>query len=230
MSARILYAEDEPSMAIGLIDVLRAKGYDVDPVADGTAALAHAAAGGYDLLLLDVMMPGASGFDVLRTRRAAGDRTPVILLTARGDEVDRVLGFDLGVDDYVTKPFSVLELLGRIQAVLRRSAPPAAGPLTIGRATVDLAAHQVRRDGRVIELPARAAALLGALAARRGQVVSRDELIDAAWGRDADVNQRTVNNLMMKLRQALEDEPDAPRHLATIHGVGYRLEHDMSKS
>jgi DNA-binding response OmpR family regulator len=234
MSARLLYAEDEPSMAVGLLDVLRAKGYDVDAVADGDAALARAEAGGYDLLLLDVMMPGASGFDVLRRRRAAGDGTPVILLTARGGEVDRVLGFELGVDDYVTKPFSVLELLGRIQAVLRRSAGaagPGPGLLRVGRAEVDLAAHRVRRDGVTTELPARAVALLAALARERGRVVSRDALIDAAWGPDAAVNQRTVNNLVMRLRQALEDEPEAPRHLATIHGVGYRLEaEDMSKT
>ena len=236
MSARILYAEDEPSMALGLIDVLAAKGFAVDAVADGAAALARAEAGRYDLLLLDVMMPGASGFDVLRRRRAAGDRTPVILLTARSAEVDKVLGFELGVDDYVTKPFSVLELLGRIQAVLRRSAqaPPqdlAPGAVRIGSASVDLAAHQVRRAGVTVELPARAVAILAALLARRGQVVSRDDLIDAAWGPAAAVNQRTVNNLVMRLRQALEDEPEVPRWLATIHGVGYRLEaEDMTKT
>jgi DNA-binding response OmpR family regulator len=221
-------------MRKGLVDVLAVKGYQVDVAERGDEGLALARAGAYQLILLDVMLPGMSGFDVLKALRAEGLMTPVLMLTAQNTELDKVLGFELGVDDYVTKPFSLLELLGRIGALLRRGAPagePAGGPaegppeaLRFGPVTLDLRRYQASRDGQPIELPAKAFDVLGALARRKGEVVSRDDLIDEVWGKDEFINQRTVNNLVVRLRQAIEPDAEAPRYLKTVHGVGYRLD------
>jgi DNA-binding response OmpR family regulator len=229
---RLLIVEDEASMMRGLVDVLSAKGYAVESAITGDGGWAMASKGGYDLILLDVMLPGLSGFDVLRQLRAKGDRTPVILLTAKNTELDKVLGFELGVDDYVTKPFSMLELLGRIGAVLRR-AQPAAAPVSeapdlvrFGPVTVDLRRYTATSAAGVREMPAKAIAILRELIRQSGCVVSRDALIDAVWGQDEFINQRTVTNLVVKLRQAIEPDPDQPRYLKTVHGVGYRLDVD----
>lgn len=229
---RLLIVEDEASMMRGLVDVLSVKGYAVETATTGDGGWAMASQGGYDLLLLDVMLPGLSGFDVLRQLRAKGDRTPVILLTAKNTELDKVLGFELGVDDYVTKPFSMLELLGRIGAVLRRAAPVetgAAGPagqVRFGPVVVDLQRYTATTGDRSLELPAKAIAILSELVRHSGRVLSRDALIDAVWGQDEYINQRTVTNLVVKLRQAIEPDPDHPRYLKTVHGVGYRLDVD----
>lgn len=222
MSARILLVEDEPSLAMGLLDVLRVKGYQVDHVESGEAALAQA--GPYALVLLDAMLPGISGFDVLRKLRDRKSTAAVIMLTSRGTEMDRVLGFELGVDDYVTKPFSLLELLGRIGAVLRRGAPAVENRLQMGDVTVDLQSFQVHRGGQELTLPARGFDVLKVLAARSGQVISRDDLMDAVWGAEESITLRTLNNLMVKIRQAIEVNPEEPRYLKTVHGVGYRLD------
>jgi DNA-binding response OmpR family regulator len=226
---RILVIEDEPSMLKGLLDVLTVKGYDAQSAIRGDEGLAQIRAGTYQLILLDGMLPGLSGFEVLKAMRADGNRTPVIMLTARNTEMDKVLGFELGVDDYITKPFSVMELLGRIQAVLRRAAPAepthtSSNEIRFADVVVDQKAYSLQRAGQAVELPAKCFELLRVLYAKRGQVVSRDTLIDEVWGADEFINQRTVNNLVVKLRQAIEIDPETPRHLKTIHGVGYRLD------
>lgn len=229
---RILVVEDEPSMLKGLVDVLGIKGYDVASAVRGDDGLEMARAGGYALVILDGMLPGLSGFEVLKALRGEGNQTPVIMLTARNTEMDKVLGFELGVDDYVTKPFSIMELLGRIQAVLRRHAAVPAAPVAqapagaqrVGEAEVDFKAYSLKRAGTAVDVPAKAIDILKVLIARKGEVVSRDTLIDEVWGADEFINQRTVNNLVVKLRQAIEQDPETPRHLITVHGVGYRLD------
>lgn len=226
---RILLVEDEQSMLKGLMDVLAVKGYKAEAATRGDDGLARIREGGWDLVLLDGMLPGLSGFEVLTAMRAGGLKTPVIMLTARNTEMDKVMGFELGVDDYVTKPFSIMELLGRIQAVLRRAAPPEplatpSSEVRFGDVVADLKGYTLSRGGEPQELPAKCFALLGALHERRGEVVTRDALIDRVWGADEFINQRTVNNLVVKLRQAIEVDPEQPRYLKTIHGVGYRLD------
>lgn len=227
---RLLLIEDEDALATGLLDVLRVKGYEVDRESQGDEGLARALGGGYDLLLLDVELPELSGFEILKRLREAKDHTRVIMLTARKSEIDRVLGFELGVDDYVSKPFSLSELLGRIKAILRRSSgldepkETAKSELVLGAALVDVENFRVSREGEELKLPARAYAVLSHLLQRRGQVVERDDLIDAVWGAEECITQRTLNNLVVKIRQAIEAEPDNPSILKTVHGVGYRLE------
>jgi len=215
----ILLVEDEPAVAIGLVDVLRVKGYGVEHVTTGEEALAAPRA---DLILLDGTLPGMTGFDVLRELRQRGDHTPVIMLTARATEMDRVLGFELGVDDYVTKPFSLAELLGRIGAVLRRTQVVASSVLRLGPVSLDLERFTV--SGRDVTLPAKAFQILKLLASRSGQVVTRDELMDEVWGAEEAITLRTLNNLVVKIRQAIESNPEEPVFLKTVHGVGYRLD------
>lgn len=230
MTARLLLVEDEDSLAVGLVDVLAVKGYQVRRESRGDEGMARALEGGYNLLLLDAELPGASGFEILRAVRAKGDNVPVLMLTARKTEMDRVLGFELGADDYVTKPFSLLELLGRIAAILRRGgaaptpAAPSPKPLRLGQATLDLERFTAHRDGEPVALPSKAFDVLRVLLARQGKVVTRDVLIDEAWGTEVGVTLRTLNNVIVKIRQAIEPSPEDPRHLKTVHGVGYRLE------
>jgi DNA-binding response OmpR family regulator len=186
--------------------------------------------GRYDLVVLDVMLPDLDGFEVCRRIRASrgpARRVPVIMLSARGAELDRVRGLELGADDYVTKPFSLMELLARVASVLRRAtggdgAEPVG--LAFGDIAIDLAGQVARRAGKRVELPSRAFAILKVFARRPGEVVSRDVLLDEAWGYDDYPNTRTVDNHLVKLRRALEDEPDKPRWLVTVHGAGYKLD------
>jgi DNA-binding response OmpR family regulator len=226
MSARILVVEDEALMLQGLRHLLAGRGYEVIEAVTGPEALIKASAARPDLILLDVMLPGLSGFDVLKALRGEGHRTPVIMLTSRGAEMDKVLGFQLGVDDYVTKPFSVLELLGRVEAVLRRAAPatpPAPPALALGPVEVDFHRLQLRREGQLVDLPERAIELLRVLVEADGQIVSRDGLIDRVWGADQAIGGRRIDNLVVKLRQAIEADPGEPRHILTVHGRGYRF-------
>lgn len=228
-ATRILVVEDDPSIRMGLEDTLTAKGYEVDAVARGADGAERALSGRYDLVVLDVMLPDLDGFEVCRRIRAshgAARRLPVIMLSARGAELDRVRGLELGADDYVTKPFSLMELLARVASVLRRTGGDAAEPigLVFGDITIDLVGQVARRGGARIELPSRAFAILKVFARRPGEVVSRDVLLDEAWGYDDYPNTRTVDNHLVKLRRALEDEPDRPRWLVTVHGAGYKLE------
>ncbi|HEX3476335.1 MAG TPA: response regulator transcription factor [Kofleriaceae bacterium] len=227
---RILVVEDDPSIRMGLEDTLTAKGYEVDAVARGGDGAERALSGRYDLVVLDVMLPDLDGFEVCRRIRAGhgpARRVPVIILSARGAELDRVRGLELGADDYVTKPFSLMELLARVASVLRRAGggddPDPVG-LVFGDIAIDLAGQVARRAGKRVELPSRAFAILKVFARRPGEVVSRDVLLDEAWGYDDYPNTRTVDNHLVKLRRALEDEPDKPRWLVTVHGAGYKLD------
>jgi DNA-binding response OmpR family regulator len=227
---RILVVEDDPSIRMGLEDTLTAKGYEVDAVARGGEGADRVLSGRYDLVVLDVMLPDLDGFEVCRRIRAGrgpARRVPVIMLSARGAELDRVRGLELGADDYVTKPFSLMELLARVASVLRRAgggdgADPAG--LAFGDIAIDLVGQVARRAGKRVELPSRAFAILKVFARRPGEVVSRDVLLDEAWGYDDYPNTRTVDNHLVKLRRALEDEPDKPRWLVTVHGAGYKLD------
>jgi DNA-binding response OmpR family regulator len=226
---RILVVEDDPSIRMGLEDTLTAKGYEVEVVGRGAEGAERAISGRYDLLVLDVMLPDIDGFEVcrrIRQSRGAARTLPVIILSARGAELDRVRGLELGADDYVTKPFSLMELLARVASVLRRARGEQLEPigLAFGDIEIDLAGQVATRAGRRVELPSRAFAILKVFARRPGEVVSRDVLLDEAWGYDDYPNTRTVDNHLVKLRRALEDEPDKPRYLVTIHGAGYKLD------
>jgi DNA-binding response OmpR family regulator len=229
---RILVVEDDPSIRMGLEDTLTAKGYEVQVVGRGGEGAEQACSGKYDLVVLDVMLPDIDGFEVLRRIRASranngkGRSAPVIMLSARGAELDRVRGLELGADDYVTKPFSLMELLARVASVLRRSHGETQEPvgLVFGDLAIDLAGQVATRGGKRIELPSRAFAILKVFAKRPGEVVSRDVLLDEAWGYEDYPNTRTVDNHLVKLRRALEAEPDKPRWLVTIHGAGYKLD------
>jgi DNA-binding response OmpR family regulator len=226
---RILVVEDDPSIRMGLVDTLTAKGYEVDAVARGSEGAEQAISGRYDLVVLDVMLPDIDGFEVcrrIRGSRGPSRTLPVIILSARGAELDRVRGLELGADDYVTKPFSLMELLARVASVLRRAQGEATEPagLAFGDIEIDLVGQVALRGGQRVELPSRAFAILKVFAKRPGEVVSRDVLLDEAWGYEDYPNTRTVDNHLVKLRRALEDEPDKPRWLVTIHGAGYKLD------
>lgn len=220
---RLLVVDDEPSMVMGLKDNLEFEGYHVSTASDGTEAYALLASERFDLVVMDVMMPGLSGFDVVRKRRAEGDSTPMLLLTARGQEMDRVLGLELGADDYLTKPFSLRELLARIKAILRRSRPADATTVTLGRLTVDFTRQMALRDGAPVALTHREFELLQYLLKKRGIAVSRDEILEQVWGYDESPTTRTVDNFILRLRKAVEDDPAQPAHILTAHGVGYKL-------
>ena len=226
---RILVVEDDPSIRMGLEDTLTAKGYQVEAVARGSDGAERASSGKFDLVVLDVMLPDIDGFEVcrrIRQARGSARRVPVIMLSARGAELDRVRGLELGADDYVTKPFSLMELLARVASVLRRATGEAADPvaLTLGEIEIDLVGQVASRAGKRLDLPSRAFAILKVFARRPGEVVSRDVLLDEAWGYEDYPNTRTVDNQLVKLRKVLEDEPERPRYLVTVHGAGYKLD------
>ncbi|MEN8151634.1 MAG: response regulator transcription factor [Planctomycetota bacterium] len=222
----LLIVEDEPAVARGLRDAFEFRGFAVTTAEDGEAALEKARAGAFDAILLDVMLPKVSGFTVMETLRAEGDTTPTIMLTARGDEEDRVRGLVSGADDYVVKPFSVTELVARVEANLRRRemdlSPP--GPLDFDGVTVDLERHTVVRDGESEELPSRETDLLRYLMRHRDRVVSREELLEKVWEypNAKNVETRTVDNYVVRLRQKVEPNPADPRVVVTVRGRGYR--------
>ena len=226
---RILVVEDDPSIRLGLEDTLRAKGYEVEATQKGIAGAELAATGRFDLVILDVMLPDIDGFEVcrrIRGGRGPHGRVPVIMLSARGAEIDRVRGLEIGADDYVTKPFSLMELIARVASVLRRAqgGSPEPETLSFGDVVVDFPRQVASKHGDRLDLPARAFAILKVFARRPGEVVSRQLLLDEAWGYDAYPNTRTVDNHLVKLRKAIEDEPDRPRWLLTVHGAGYKLD------
>jgi DNA-binding response OmpR family regulator len=223
---RILIIEDEKKMQAGLRDNLEIEGYAVDCASDGTSGLDLLLKKSYDCVILDVMLPGISGFDLLRRGREQGVRTPVIMLTARGEEVDKVLGLELGADDYITKPFSLRELLARVKAVLRRSAGEAvASPerMDLGSVVVDFAGYSATRDGKPIEMTPKEIEILKFLWYHRNQTVTREQLLASVWGYDESISTRTVDNFIAKLRQKIEPDPASPKRIITIHGVGYKL-------
>ncbi len=223
--SRILVVEDEEAMIAGLEYALAKAGYEVQVARDGAAALEVLKRGSFDLVLLDVMLPRKSGFDVLVALRRDGRKTPVILLTAKNQEMDKVRGFDLGADDYVTKPFSLAELEARIRARLRTNAPGDDGPneLELGPAKIDLRAMKVELDGRVEDLSVREVDMLRLLWRERGRPVSRERFLEVVWGHEKFPTTRTVDQHMVKLRQKVERDPGDPRFLVTAFGVGYRM-------
>jgi len=227
VSARILVAEDDPALRQGLRDALASDGHRVETASDGAEALASLGRVHFDLAVLDVSMPKKTGFDVCREARARGLGTPILFLTVRSDEVDRVLGLELGGDDYVTKPFSVRELLARVKSILRRArrakSAEVPGAVSIGDRVVDFEAYVVRRGKRETPLPPKEAAMLRLLLANEGRVVSRDRFLAEVWGSALFVGPRTVDTHVGRLRAKLEDRPDEPKRILTVHGVGYRF-------
>ena len=222
--SKILLVEDEPAMQAGLKENLEIEGYQVDVAGDGREGLDKLVAGSYDLAVLDVMLPKMSGFELLKGARQQGIRTPAIMLTAKGEEIDKVLGLELGADDYITKPFSLREFLARVKAVLRRSAGGhATGHVRIGPLDVDFASYTATREGAPVDLTAKEVDILKFLWDRRNQNVTRDQLLTNVWGYDEPLSTRTVDNFILRLRQKLEDDPARPRIILTIHGIGYKL-------
>jgi len=223
---RILIVEDEPAIAFGLEADLQAEGYDVEVVGDGEAAVRRAREGGFGLVLLDVMLPRKDGFEVCRELRRGGFKTPIILLTARGQEVEKIMGLEWGADDYVTKPFSPPELRARIKAVLRRSSGegPEQPVHCFGDAEVDFVRCELRRASRPVELTALEFKLLTAFIRNRGRVLSRQQLLDEAWGPGTFITDRVVDNHIVTLRKKIEPEPHTPRYLINVRGLGYRFD------
>jgi len=223
--SRILVVEDDPAILRGLTDNLRFESYEVLTAADGETGYRLIQEKKPDLIILDLMLPKLSGYEVCRKVRGEGLTTPILMLTARGEEGDRVLGLDLGADDYVSKPFSVRELLARVRALLRRAHPPRALPdeLRFDDVVVDFRGFEARKGEKKLEMTRKEFGVLRLLAARAGEVVTRDELLNEVWGYENYPTTRTVDNHVALLRAKLEDNPSEPRHLLTIHGVGYKL-------
>jgi DNA-binding response OmpR family regulator len=222
--ARILVVEDEANIALALEDDLKKEGYDVEIVGDGTRACGRALETPFDLILLDVMLPGKDGFEVCRDLRRARIRTPILMLTARTQEAEKVLGLDLGADDYVTKPYSPRELRARIKALLRRATDEIPESYRFGDIEVDFARYEARRGGQPLELTPTEFKLLAALIRRRGRALTRDQILDLAWGRGVFVTDRVVDNQIANLRKKIEPKPSRPRYLLNVRGVGYRFD------
>ena len=222
--SRILIVEDEPSIALALEEDLLHEGYQTEVVGDGNAAVERGGAGAFDLILLDVMLPGRDGFEVCRELRRAGVDTPIVLLTARTQEAEKVLGLEAGADDYVTKPYSPRELRARVKAHLRRSARQTGEVFRFGDAELDFTRCELRRGGKVVELSALEFKLLTAFVKRSGRLLTRTQLLDEVWGRDTHVTDRVVDNQVTNLRKKIEPNPDRPRYLVSLRGMGYRFD------
>src|SRR5262245_15711788 len=225
---RVLVIEDNRNLATGLRNNLEIEGHQVDVAYDGAGGLSLARAGGHDLIVLDLMLPGMDGYRVLKTLREEEIDTPVLILSARGEETDKVLGFHLGADDYVAKPFGLLELLARVDALLRRAAAAEAKtklstPVSFGDVRVDTGTHTVRRQGKQVLLRPKEYDLLVALLRRNGQVATRAELLEEVWGYSDEVYSRTVDTHVAELRRKLEDNAAEPRHILTVRKTGYRI-------
>jgi two-component system alkaline phosphatase synthesis response regulator PhoP len=223
MAQRILLVEDEPGLVLTLSDRLEAEGYAVESHTDGASGLAAALAGGFDLVILDWMLPRRSGLETLRAMRDRGVTTPVLMLTARGQVVDKVAGLRSGADDYLTKPFDMMELMARIDALLRRVPAPAAERYQFGTIQVDLRRTNVARDGQPVPLSAKEFQLLRYFIDHRGDTISREELLTEVWGYEAMPSTRTVDVHVAWLRQKLETNPKDPRLILTVRGLGYKF-------
>lgn len=225
--SKILVVEDEPSMRLGLKDNLEFESYEVELAIDGEEGLRKATSGNFDLIILDVMMPKMSGFDVCKSMRKSGVLTPIIFLTAKSEEIDKVLGLELGADDYLTKPFSLRELIARVKAILRRSQGSGdtglKGEITIGALTVDFNQFTARTEKEEVRMSHKEFEILHYLAEHMNEVVSRYDLLNKVWGYDSQPTTRTVDNFILRLRQRIEENPNEPRHILTVHGVGYKL-------
>jgi DNA-binding response OmpR family regulator len=222
---RILVVEDDDSIALGLEMNLTAEGYVVTVARDGEQGLELARTGQFDLLILDVMLPKLNGFELLRALARGRGETPVIMLSARGAEMDKVMGLELGAEDYVTKPFSLAELLARVKTVLRRGArhTDSHNELRHGDLLINTATREVFRNGALVDLTATEFDVLFCLVEAKGRVLSREQIQIAVWGENHHGTTRTIDNFLLQLRQKLEDEPQRPRHLVTVRGVGYRF-------
>jgi DNA-binding response OmpR family regulator len=221
---RILVVEDETAIAFGLELDLKSEGYDVVIESDGESALRRARKEAFDLILLDVMLPRKDGFEVCRELRRGGSKTPVIMLTAKAQEAEKVLGLEIGADDYVTKPFSPRELRARVKAALRRTAEDDLPICRFGDAEVDFGRCELRRAGKPVELTALEFKLLTAFVHNGGKVLSRARLLDLVWGHGTFVTDRVVDNHVVTLRKKVEPEPSEPRYIVSVRGMGYRFD------
>jgi DNA-binding response OmpR family regulator len=226
---RVLVVEDDPHIRLGLVDALRGENYEVAECSNGAQAMPMVRQHKPDVVILDIMLPGKSGFDLCRELRSAKNRVPILMLSAKGQEIDKVLGLELGADDYVTKPFSVRELLARVHALLRRAEPGPAGleipaQIAFGKVRIDCKALRGTRGRVAIELTPRELRVLALLFRERGNAVSREKILNEVWGMEYFGTTRTLDQLMVKLRQKIEETPGEPRHLLTVHTLGYRLE------
>ena len=231
MNERILIAEDDFAILTGVADLLESEGYHVETARDGLAALERYRQARPDLVLLDVMMPGMNGYDVCRAIRTEDRFIPLLMLTAKSSEIDKVIGLELGADDYIVKPFGMAELLARVRSALRRGAlsstaraeGAASSTLSFGDVTVNFESMTGQKNGVEFALTPKEAALLRFLTEREGKVVSRNTLLDDVWGIDCEVTTRTVDQHVVRLRQKIEDDPSRPVFLCTVHGAGYRF-------
>ncbi len=225
---KILIVEDEPNMVKGLKDNLEFEGFEVDTAMEGNSGLQKVLQNQYDLILLDVMLPGVSGFDICKAARKEGVITPIIMLTAKGEEIDKVLGLELGADDYMTKPFSLRELLARIKAILRR--PPigkegSAEPefINIGNLLVNFKNYVAKKGNNEIKMSYKEFEILHYMYMNAGKIIQRDDLMSDVWSIDYEVTTRTIDNFILKLRQKIEADPNNPKIILTVHGVGYKM-------
>ena len=229
MKTKILIVEDDPHILLGLEEVLKSEGYETSACSRGDEAVAAVVKFQPTLIVLDVMLPGASGYEICKQLRTKKISTPILMLTAKGQEIDKVVGLDLGADDYVTKPFGVRELLARIQALLRRGGHSVStsvtdeSPFKIGAAVIDPKTFQLQRGKVVEELTAKEIKLLQVFHAHAGEVLSRDKLLNDVWGYNYYGTTRTLDQVIVQLRKKLGDNGGEPKHLLTIHGVGYKL-------
>lgn len=222
---RILVVEDDASILRGLKDALTDEHYEVVTTSDGADAVRIAKSKRMDLIILDVMLPGMNGFDVCRTLRTAGNQVPILMLTGKGEEADKVLGLELGADDYLTKPFSIRELLARVKALLRRQTGPAQEitECSFGDVYLDFKKQEGRRGTKSLKMTAKEFELIKYFLEREGEVISRAQLLDDVWGYEATPTTRTVDNFILSLRKKIEASPSKPKHLLTIHTVGYKF-------
>ena len=225
---KILIVEDEPDMVKGLKDNLEFEGFEADTAMDGTLALQKVLQNKYDLILLDVMLPGVSGLDICKAARKEGVVTPIIMLTAKGEEIDKVLGLELGADDYITKPFSLRELLARIKAILRR--PPIGKEgnvesefISIGNIKVNFKNYVAQKGTNEIKMSYKEFEILHYMYMNAGKIIQRDDLMSDVWSIDYEVTTRTIDNFILKLRQKIEADPNNPKIILTVHGVGYKM-------
>ena len=226
--ARILIVEDEPAMRMGLKDNFEFESYEVEMAIDGQEGLDKVRSGSFDLIILDVMMPKMSGFDVCKALRKMGIMTPIIFLTAKSEEIDKVLGLELGADDYLTKPFSLRELLARVKAILRRvesqsGAKSTQGLVQLGRLSVDLDQYTATMEGEAVRMSHKEYEILQFLIEKKNEVVSRYDLLNKVWGYESQPTTRTVDNFILRLRQRIEENPNDPKVILTVHGVGYKM-------
>lgn len=225
---KILIVEDEQNMLSGLKDNLEFEGYEVDVASDGLTGQNKILANKYDLILLDVMLPNISGFDICKKIRGEGIKTSIIFLTAKSEEIDKVLGLEYGADDYITKPFSLRELLARIKAVLRRTTVPVENifedqQIVIGNLSVDFESYNAFIKNEAVKLSIKEYEILQYLWNHKNATVTRDKLLDDIWGYDYQPSSRTIDNFILKLRHKIEDDPNNPKHILTVHGIGYKL-------